>query len=222
MYNFVLGYDGDINNMIYFPLTLDNFKTAIKSLNKVVETVKDNQMTIVKGIPLRDFSFKVLLPKNNFLVDNKNVWQEPIRYLARIREFKANKKPLRFILLRPQEDGSELFEGNLLVTLEEYNVEEIAGEEGDFYIDIKLKEYNPVTVKNTIVESNNNGTTKIAQNNVRPTKEPAKTYTVRKGDTLWTIAQKQLGNGDKWKDLKNINNINDQQTLTEGMVIRLQ
>ena len=34
------------------------------------------------------------------------------------------------------------------------------------------------------------------------------TYTVQKGDSLWKIAQKQLGNGNKYKLIQSANNIN--------------
>lgn len=34
------------------------------------------------------------------------------------------------------------------------------------------------------------------------------TYTVKKGDSLWSIAQKLLGDGTKWQQIQNINNLN--------------
>lgn len=181
-------------------------------------------MTIIKSIPLREFSLKVLLPKNNALVKDKNIWKEPIVYLGRLREFKANKKPLRFIVLRPQEDGSELFSGNLLVTLEDYTVNEIAGEEGDFYVDIKLREYKTIQNKKLVInnKSNENGKVQAKEQPQRPTKEPSKTYTVKKGDTLWAITQKQLGNGDMYKDIAKLNNISNPNKLQVGQVLKLQ
>lgn len=33
-------------------------------------------------------------------------------------------------------------------------------------------------------------------------------YTVQQGDSLWSIAQKKLGNGTKWEQIKRINNLN--------------
>ena len=223
MYLFSLTYDDDINNALYFPLTLDTFKTTIKSLNKTVDVVSGEQMTIIKGIPLREFNFKALLPKDDLLVDNKNVWKPPITYLARIREFKANKKPLRFIVLRPQEDRTELFEGNLLVTLEEYTVEENAGEEGDFYVSIKLKEYRQIQAKKLVTTNKTNaqGQTIAKEEPQRQTKEPAKSYTVKAGDTLWQIAQKELGDGSKYTEIANKNNISNPNKLTVGQVLKL-
>ena len=182
-------------------------------------------MTIIKGISLREFKLKVLLPKDDTLVKDKQIWKEPIVYLAKIREFKANNKPLRFIVLRPQEDGTERFSGNLLVTLEEYTVNEKAGEEGDFYIDIKLKEYKTIQGKKLVIndnKTNENGNVQAKEESQRPTKEPSTTYTVKKGDTLWTIAQKQLGNGNKWKDIAKLNNISNPNKLQVGQVLKLK
>ena len=206
-------------------MAIEEFKTAIKTLNKTVDIVSGTQMTIIKSIPLREFSLKVLLPKNDVLVKDKTIWKEPIVYLGKLREFKANKKPLRFIVLRPQEDGTELFQGNLLVTLEDYTVSEKAGEEGDFYVDIKLKEYNTIAFKKLVIDENKNGEdgkVQAKEEIQRPTKEPNKTYTVKKGDTLWTIAQKELGSGNKYQDIAKLNNISNPNKIQPGQVLKLQ
>ena len=206
-------------------MTIEEFKTTLKTLNKTVDIVSGVQMTIIKSIPLREFSLKVLLPKNDVLVKDKTIWKEPIVYLGKLREFKANKKPLRFIVLRPQEDGTELFQGNLLVTLEDYTVSEKAGEEGDFYVDIKLKEYNTIVGRKLVIDenkTNEDGKVQAKEEIQRQAKEPNKTYTVKKGDTLWTIAQKELGSGNKYQDIAKLNNISNPNTLQVGQVLKLQ
>ena len=206
-------------------MTIEEFKTAIKSLNKTVDIVSGVQMTIIKSIPLREFSLKVLLPKNDVLVKDKTIWKEPIVYLGKLREFKANKKPLRFIVLRPQEDGTELFQGNLLVTLEDYTVSEKAGEEGDFYVDIKLKEYNTIVGRKLVIDenkTNKDGKVQAKEEVQRQAKEPNKTYTVKKGDTLWTIAQKELGSGNKYQNIAKLNNISNPNKIQPGQVLKLQ
>lgn len=206
-------------------MTIEEFKTTLKTLNKTVDIVSGVQMTIIKSIPLREFSLKVLLPKNDVLVKDKTIWKEPIVYLGKLREFKANKKPLRFIVLRPQEDGTELFQGNLLVTLEDYTVSEKAGEEGDFYVDIKLKEYNTIVGRKLVIDenkTNEDGKVQAKEEVQRQAKEPNKTYTVKKGDTLWTIAQKELGSGNKYQDIAKLNNISNPNKIQPGQVLKLQ
>lgn len=46
------------------------------------------------------------------------------------------------------------------------------------------------------------------------------TYTVKKGDTLWKIAQKLLGNGNKYKVIKQLNNLQS-DTIRTGQVLKI-
>lgn len=46
-------------------------------------------------------------------------------------------------------------------------------------------------------------------------------YTVKYRDTLWSIAQKQLGDVNQWKLLSTMNNIRDPDAITEGQLLRL-
>lgn len=54
------------------------------------------------------------------------------------------------------------------------------------------------------------------------TDSPAeKTYTVVKGDNLWSIAVKQYGNGYKWTDIARANNLTHPGTIHAGNVLTL-
>lgn len=57
----------------------------------------------------------------------------------------------------------------------------------------------------------------------RPTtgKETPKTHTVVKGDTLWAIAKKYLGDGSKFPELAKLNNIKNPNEIKVGQVIKL-
>lgn len=47
-----------------------------------------------------------------------------------------------------------------------------------------------------------------------------KTYTVKAGDTLWGIAQRELGNGSKWTEIKKANNLTS-DLIRPGQVLRI-
>src|SRR5690606_1136335 len=51
----------------------------------------------------------------------------------------------------------------------------------------------------------------------------ARTYTVRSGDSLWGIAEKQLGSGARVKEILKLNSdkISDADAIAEGMVLKL-
>lgn len=47
-----------------------------------------------------------------------------------------------------------------------------------------------------------------------------RTYTVRKGDSLWAIAAKQLGDGNRYKEIKSLNGLTS-DTIHAGQVLKL-
>jgi len=58
----------------------------------------------------------------------------------------------------------------------------------------------------------------------RPAPEPPKTYTVKKGDTLWAIAKRFLGSGSRWKEIYNANKSvigKDPNLINPGQVLRI-
>jgi len=54
----------------------------------------------------------------------------------------------------------------------------------------------------------------------QPAQTP-KTYTIQKGDTLWSIAKRHLGNGKRWTDIVAANPGLDTQKLSIGQTIAL-
>lgn len=48
----------------------------------------------------------------------------------------------------------------------------------------------------------------------------SRTYTVRRGDSLWAIAAKQLGNGSRYTEIKSLNGLSG-DTIHAGQVLRL-
>mgnify|MGYP005977911141 CR=1 FL=1 len=227
-YTFSFLYDNVPDSQIILPIPPSSFKTKLKSSNKTEDIVNIGEINILKKIGLREFSFKILLPKDNTLTILKEAeFKEPIFYLARFREFVANQKPVRFFITRLLPSGKEIFKGNLLVSFEEYSVEENAGEEGDFWVDIKLKEYRKIKniITNSTGEKDANGNTTVNQTIERATKELAKTYTTVAGDTLWKIAKLQLNDGSRYMEIAELNNITDIDkllyVLDEGTVLIL-
>lgn len=49
---------------------------------------------------------------------------------------------------------------------------------------------------------------------------PEKTYKVKGGDSLWTIAAKELGNGNRYKEIKSLNGLKN-DTIYPGQVLKL-
>ena len=141
MYEFIFHYDGEAGSEGVLPLAPEYMKTEEKSLNKLIRLFGGGEVNILKGLGLRDLTLKFLLPKNSVLTEmSEGEFNKPIFYLAKFREFIDNKKPVRLTITRKQQKGGVIFAGNILVSFEEYEVMENAGEEGDFWVTLKLKE----------------------------------------------------------------------------------
>ena len=61
----------------------------------------------------------------------------------------------------------------------------------------------------------------IEQGQERQAKTPAVTYTVKKGDCLWNIAKRELGDGAKYKEIAKKNGISDPNRIYPGQVLKL-
>jgi ABC-type amino acid transport substrate-binding protein len=56
-------------------------------------------------------------------------------------------------------------------------------------------------------------------NIVKPSAEGKKTYTVRAGDSLFSIAAMRLGSADRWRELQGLNNLPNPNFISPGQVI---
>ena len=223
MYTFSFHYDNVENSYFTLPIAPSVYTTLVNNKNDTIDLINIGEVNILKSIGLREFKFNILLPKDNFLC-NFQEFKEPIFYLNRFREFKENKKPVRFNITRKKPNGQDIFETNILVSFEDYTVEERAGEEGEFYVELNLKEYRKIDAKilEDTGEMDKNGNSLAIEEIQRSTKEPPKTYIVKNGDTLWKIAKLQLNNGSRYKEIAELNNISDVNKIYPGMILKLQ
>lgn len=225
MFRFILGYDG--GDSFVLPLAPESFTTKVGNKNRTIELVTMGETNILKTIGLRDFSFKVLLSKDReFSGLGENEFHEPIFYLSKFRDMKAACKPVRFRIERIMPDGSVSFPGNLLVSFEDYTVQENAQEEGDYWVELKLKEYREINAVVTKLTGNVNedGRAEAVRTVERSVREPPEEYTIKAGDSLWKIAQLLLGDGSKYGEIAELNGIADPSNLAgmEGKVLKIR
>ena len=124
---------------------------------------------------------------------------------------------MQMILFRRLADGTQKFCGNTEVLLEEYTVTEKGGEQGDFWVEFFWKEWKEAKSIRYSIQGNS----MVAQGQARQAKQPAAGYTVQKGDSLWSIAKKQLGDGTKYKEIAQKNGIANPNRIYPGQVLKL-
>ncbi|MBH7567689.1 LysM peptidoglycan-binding domain-containing protein, partial [Clostridioides difficile] len=120
--------------------------------------------------------------------------------------------------------------------LEEYAISEDAENGSDTKVAIKLKQYRDYSTKKLVLAPPKNETgrpnVKIEPKRVDSVNATnTKTYTVKAGDSLWSICQKQLGNGSLYKKVYELNKTMmdkankgkkvPKYTIYKGQVLRL-
>ena len=144
---------------------------------------------------------------------------------------KNSKKPFRFIVIREGAVGSSGYNTTILVSLENYEIKEDAGNGRDVIVTVNLKEYK--NVKSSLFKYVNlgakgvGGSLSIAtfistKTRDSSSKKSQRTYKVKEGDTLYLITKKELGNADKCNFLKELNKLNSIHDIKPGQVIRLE
>lgn len=124
-------------------------------------------------------------------------WQEPKSCHNRILNYKNQGKKLRLLITETPI--------NIDVYIESYN-ESFSGGYGDCNYTLNLSQakdlkiYTSGSVSSTTATVKNN-----SQATERPSSLPAKTYIVVKGDSMWGIAQKMMGNGSRYPELYEAN-----------------
>jgi len=132
-------------------------------------------------------------------VETPKEFKKPDYYLDKFRMWMKEERPIRFICT-----NGKTRDISMLVILENIDVVEKAGEEGDYSVSYSLKEYVPYEIREVkITPTPKPLATKPRQSN--PPKPPYNMYTIVRGDCLWNIAKRYLGNGAKWPDIYKIN-----------------
>ena len=219
MYRIYLKQDG---KQILLPVTPSEIEIKAGNRNKAVYILNFGEINLAKKPGLQEIRFTVLLPGRMYsFVQMEDGFHEPEYFLNCFKEYKAAAKPVQLILFRRLADGTQLFCGNMDVLLEDYTVTEKGGEQGDFWVELHWKEWKAAKSIRYSVKNQDGGNVLMEQGQERQAKTPAATYTVKKGDCLWNIAKKQLGDGTKYKEIAKKNGISDPNKIYPGQVLKL-
>lgn len=222
MYDFYL--DG-----LQLPVTPSKMTTSINNQNKTINLINDGEVNILKVAGLTDISFTATIPQVKYpFAVYKDGFKDAAFYLDKIEKLKIDQKPFQFIVSRVSPGGKLLFDTNMTVSLEEYEIVEDAENGLDLEIPIKLKQFRLYGTKKVVIQQStaSASSTTVAKTakveNTRPTTKTAPvTHTVVRGDTLWAICKKYLGNGALFREIAKLNKIPNPDLIFPGQTIKL-
>lgn len=127
---------------ILLPVAPPRIKIGFNSQNKTFNLINDGMINILKNPGLMDIEFDALLPNDRYpFAIYKDGFRKADKFIEEINKLKINQKPFQFIIIRTRPDGTLLFNTNIKVSLEEYQIEEDAENGFDVKLSIKLKQY---------------------------------------------------------------------------------
>lgn len=177
------------------------------------------KINIIKDRQLAEYNIESIFPARKYPFVNAAVLLEPKAYIDYLIKWMETKKPIRFVYV------GETVEVNTAASIESFEWKEVAGSPGDIQFALRLKEYKFYAARKVTATANGKTTNTITKAPAKreDTRVPPKTYTLKNGDSLWIIAQKQLGNGSRWKEIQSLNQITDAdlKRLPVGKVLKL-
>lgn len=195
------------------PVTPSKVQIKTKSNNKTINLINDGEVSIIKPSGLTEISFDLLLPNSKYPFSRGETKAKA--YMNMLKKLKDDGTVFQFILARKKPNGTNLGNTNLTVTMEELTFTDDAGEGFDIKAGIKLKEYRAYGTK---VYSIGSQTMSAQSARTLSAEAPTtnKSYTVADGDTLWTIAKNNYGDGSKYTKIVAANGIENPNMIKAG------
>jgi len=216
MYSFYL-------DNVQLPIAPSKLNIKIKNKNKTLNLINDGEINILKKAGLTEVDFDMIIPQVKYpFAIYPNGFKDATYFLNKLELLKQSVLPFQFVVSRVSPGGNLLFDTNLKVSIEEYELKDNVDEGLDITVSVKLKQYGDYgTILSTIKQSTVTNKTVISVEKARVvSKVTLKTYTVVAGDTLFKICKKQLGDGSKYVEIAKLNGIANANLIYPGQVIR--
>lgn len=221
-----MAYEVYLDDML-LPVTPSKIEIKVGGQNKTANLISGEEINITKAPGLKEISFTAMIPQADYpFAVYDGSFEDAESFLDRLADLKEGKGCFDFVIIREGPGGHDFFDTNIYVTLEDYKVTDDAKEGFDLSVAINLKEYRNYGTKimNFVIVEDAPVPTSPEPEADRPGEAPpVKTYTVVKGDCLWNIAMKLLGNGSRYPEIYNLNRdkISNPNRIQVGWVLTI-
>ncbi len=201
---------------VLFPVPPSRIVTETENDNRTIRLIDGSEVTLTGGRGLRRFSFELLLPVSEYpFATYDGEFKDAVYYIEVLNRIAEENKAVWFDVYRTLPDTRKTYSTNILVVPEKITIEENAENGLDMTAKVVLREYRKLSA-GVLEENKPYGAIR------QDTFENPATYTVQSGDSLWLIAKKYLGSGDKYKYLAELNGIKPPYAIHPNQVLRLR
>ena len=192
---------------IYFTVNPARLTVTRPNENRVRSLAMGGTVNIWGGRGLREVRLTTFLPAVNSPFYNG---QAPESVLAMLKSWQDSGDPVRLII-----SGSDINDAFLIEDVSET----LAEGDRDVGLTLTLREYKFKSALAALAGGSGvSGSSAFQRQDERVT---PRTYTVKKGDTLWSIATRFYGDGTRWRELASKNGVGDPRKLQIGKVLTL-
>ncbi|MCI6124660.1 MAG: LysM peptidoglycan-binding domain-containing protein [Enterocloster clostridioformis] len=211
-------YEVYIDDML-LPIPPQKIPIKYPGQNETATLINGEEINITRPPGLAEISIDVVLPQMDYPCA---MWDGSVEdaeeFISRLQDLKESGDTFEFIVIR------DSFDTNMDVTLEDYKVSDDVKEGLDLVVSITMKEarHYGTKIMNFAIVPEQPIPAAASPEPERPAAQPqVKTYTVKSGDCLWNIAKKQLGDGNRWKEIHNLNldKISNPNLIHAGLVL---
>ena len=192
------------------PVPPSKIQLKVKNQNKTANLIDGSEINLLKQAGLTEISFTALLPNSKYpFAHYKGRFQPAAFFTDALKKLKTrtgrdgNPAPFQFKVLRAMPDGTVLFDTDMRVSLEDYKLSEDSKNGFDVSADITLKQYADYGAK--IVEVKGPEAHIVETRPADSAPPVPEKYSVVRGDTLWALAQKYLGDGNRYPEIYALN-----------------
>lgn len=242
-YYFFLG-----NTML--PVPPPKMDTKIKGKNKTINLINEGEVNLIKDPGLTEISFTFLLPNSKYpfanydsslqmgLIDyaiggisshiggslgNAFSFKKAATFLDSLKSAKEDQNPMRFIVTRMGVDYSQLWNTNMLCTVENYDIGEDARNGNDLNISIVLKQYKFFGTKEVEVMKNEDGTEtlRVKEPRYTPTTQVPAAIKITNQLSVLEACKGVIGGNLDWRAVANASGItNPLEKNIRGKVLK--
>lgn len=197
--------------LVQLPVNPEDITITGGANNSTSDTVGQGEINDLGFPTLKELTISSFFPKNyngELYINTGGSFLEPDTYIKLFEDIKKAREPFRLIITD--------IDINMLVSIENFEYTYKHGTD-DVDYSLELKEYKEHNIR--VLKATSTGYTKVdsvqkvasasitnTNSNRSVEKSVPKTYTVQSGDSLWKIAQKYLGNGNRWNEIYTYNN----------------
>ena len=192
---------------IYFTVNPARLTVTRPNENRVRSLAMGGTVNIWGGRGLREVKLTTFLPAATSPFYNG---QEPESVLAMLKSWQDSGDPVRLII-----SGSDINDAFLIEDVSET----LAEGDRDVGLTLTLREYKFKSALAAL--AGGSGSAASVSKTRTDERVTPKTYTVKKGDTLWDIACRYYGDGTKWGAIAAKNGVADPRKLQIGKVLTL-